>query len=223
MINVLLTDDHHLFREGIARILKDAPGINLVASAQDGGEAIALCGEHLPDVILMDVHMPGVDGIEATRQIQELFPATKILMLTVSENDEDLFAALRGGARGYLLKDTTSHELIESIRRVHAGEAIINPQMTAKLLTEFSALSQNLPAGKSAQMQQEDAKSLTTRERDVLRLVARGLSNKEIGEELAISPHTVKTHLSHVLEKLELNGRVEAAAWAIRHGLLKGD
>lgn len=223
MINVLLVDDHHLFREGIARLLEDAPGISLVASAQNGKDAIALANEHHPDVILMDVHMPGMDGIEATHQIHDTHPQINILMLTVSEKDKDLFAALRCGARGYLLKDTTSQELIEGIRRVHKGEVIINPTMTAKLLNEFNALSQDIPARSTVQMQEDKAHNLTNREREVLRLVARGLSNKEIGDKLAISPHTVKTHLSNTLEKLRLNGRVEAAAWAIRHGLLKGD
>lgn len=223
MIQVLLVDDHHLFREGIARIVDDAPGISLIASAQNGEDAIALASEHRPDVVLMDVHMPVMDGIEATRQIYAAYPEIQILMLTVSENDKDLYAALRCGARGYLLKDTTSQALIDSIRRVHAGEAIINPVMTAKLLDEFSALSQNMPSRASAQIQDQSAESLTARERDVLRLVARGLSNKEIGAKLGISPHTVKTHFSNTLEKLDLNGRVEAAAWAIRHGLLKGD
>jgi DNA-binding NarL/FixJ family response regulator len=223
MIKVLLVDDHHLFREGIARILQDAPGMSLLASAENGVTAITLAKQHQPDVILMDVHMPEVDGIEATRQILQNDPDTQILMLTVSEKDEDLFAALRCGARGYLLKDTTSQELIESIRRVHAGEAIINPLMAAKLLDEFSALSQDMPVRASAQSPDMETEKLTSRERDVLQLVARGLSNKDIGDKLSISPHTVKTHLSNTLEKLNLNGRVEAAAWAIRHGLLKGD
>ncbi len=223
MIRVLLVDDHHLFREGIARLLNDAPGISMVANAQNGEDAIALANEHLPDVILMDVHMPVMDGIDATRQIHEAHPQINILMLTVSEKDKDLFAALRCGARGYMLKDTTSNELIEGIRRVHGGEAIINPTMTAKLLDEFNALSQDIPARSTVQHQNEETEHLTSRERDVLRLVAHGLSNKDIGDKLAISPHTVKTHLSNTLEKLRLNGRVEAAAWAIRHGLLKGD
>lgn len=223
MINVLLVDDHHLFREGIARLLKDAPGITMIASAQNGEDAVALAAQHHPDVILMDVHMPGMDGIEATRQIHAAHPQINILMLTVSENDKDLFAALRCGARGYLLKDTTSQELIEGIHRAYDGQAIINPRMTTKLLDEFNVLSQNMPARSTAQMRDDETENLTSREREVLRLVARGLSNKEIGEKLAISPHTVKTHLSNTLEKLGLHGRVEAAAWAIRHGLLKGD
>jgi len=216
MIKVLLVDDHHLFREGIARILRDAPGITLVGSAQNGVEAVALAKTHSPDVILMDVHMPTMDGIEATRQIREHLPNTRVLMLTVSENDEDLFAALRNGACGYLLKDTTSQFLVESVHRTHAGESMLNPKMASKLLSEFNALSQG-----SLPRSSEDNAGLTNRERDVLRLVARGLSNKEIGKELNITPHTVKSHLSNALDKLQLSGRVEAAAWAIRHGLLK--
>ncbi len=220
MIKVILADDHHLFREGITRILNDAPGITLAGSAKNGEEAIALAEEHEPHVILMDVHMPVVDGIEATHHIHEIYPDIHILMLTVSENDEDLFAALRSGARGYLLKDTTSQNLIESVRRVHTGEAIINPRMTSKLLSEFTALSMGMPPRSSVQTEAQ-GETLTNRERDVLRLVARGLSNKAIGDKLNISPHTVKSHLSNAMEKLHINGRVEAAAWAIRHGLLR--
>lgn len=222
MIKVLLADDHNLFREGIARILRNAPGITLAGLAENGEQAIALAEEHRPDVILMDVHMPEVNGIEATRQISEVHPEIQIIMLTVSDTDADLFAALQYGARGYLLKDTTSQELLDSIHRVQAGEAILNPAMTAKLLTEYSALTQGFPSHSNYE-DPNDHHELTSRERDVLRLVVRGMSNKEIGDKLNISPHTVKSHLSNVLEKLNLNGRVEAAAWAIRHGLLKGD
>ena len=220
MIRVLLSDDHNLFREGIARILQDAPGIEFVGCAQNGAEAVSKAKEHRPDVILMDVHMPVMDGVKATQEIRSMLPETKILMLTVSENDEDLFGALRAGARGYLLKNTTSQNLIEGVRRIAAGDSIINPGMAAKLVDQFAAIS---PETSTPNKYPENiTEEITPRERDVLQLVARGLSNKEIGQELNISPHTVKSHLSNTMEKLGLSGRVEAAAWAIRHGLLNG-
>lgn len=219
MIRVLLSDDHHLFREGLARILQDAPGIECVGCAQNGAEAVSQAKEYQPDVILMDVHMPVMDGVQATQEICAILPETKILMLTVSENDEDLFGALRAGARGYLLKNTTSQNLIEGVRRIAAGDSIINPSMAAKLVDQFTAISPERP--RTGQFQPEAIpEEITPRERDVLQLVARGLSNKEIGQELNISPHTVKSHLGNSMEKLGISGRVKAAAWAIRHGLL---
>lgn len=220
MIKVLLVDDHHLFREGLARLLDDAPGIEFVGSATNGTEAIELTHSHLPDVILMDVNMPGMSGLEATRQIHASYPEIRILMLTISEGGEDLFEAIRVGARGYLLKNSSTQTLLEAIRQVYSGEAPITPAMAVKLVDEFTSLSSSLPP-KSKTYQ--DAEMLTDRERQVLHLVARGMSNKEIGVELSISPLTVKAHLSSILDKLNLRGRVEAAAWAIRHGLMRED
>jgi DNA-binding NarL/FixJ family response regulator len=216
MIKVLLVDDHHLFREGVARILQDAPGIEFVGVATNGVESIELTHTHHPEVILMDVNMPVMSGIEATRQIHASYPEIGILMLTISEGGEDLFEAIRAGARGYLLKNSSTQALLEAIRQVHSGESPITPAMAAKLLDEFTGL----PARPDQVMVVE---TLTDREQQVLRLVARGMSNKEIGVELTISPLTVKAHLSSILEKLDLRGRVEAAAWAIRHGLLRED
>jgi DNA-binding NarL/FixJ family response regulator len=217
MIQVLLTDDHHLFREGLARILKDAPNIELVGCATSGEEAIELMKIQNPDVVMMDINMPGMGGLEAARRIHISHPDTRILMLTISEQEDDLFTAVRIGARGYILKNSTSKELLDGIRQVYEGEAPITPTMAAKLMNEFATLSTT-----TLQTSQDDQVSdtLTQREDEVLRLVARGLSNKEIGSELSISPLTVKAHLSSILEKLHLRGRVEAAAWAIRHGLL---
>ncbi len=220
MIRVLLSDDHNLFREGISRILRDAPGIEFVGDAHNGKEALDLAIKHKPDVILMDVHMPVMDGIEATQKICALLPDTKILMLTISENDDDLFNALRAGARGYLLKNTTSANLIEGVHRIANGDSILNPAMAAKLVDAFTATNpEHAEAGLSLM---DIDNTLTHREQEVLKLVARGLSNKEVGRELCISPHTVKSHLSNAMEKMGINGRVEAAAWAIRHGMLNG-
>jgi DNA-binding NarL/FixJ family response regulator len=220
MIQVLLTDDHHLFREGLSRILMDAPGIDLVGCAKTGEEAIDLVEQHNPDVILMDINMPGMGGLEASRRIRITHPDIRILMLTISEQEEDLFQAIRFGARGYILKNSSSQELLEAIRHVYQGEAPITPAMAVKLLDEFTAL-RSVAAQKSPDRQSADA--LTQREEEVLYLVARGMSNKEIGAELSISPLTVKAHLSSILEKLHLRRRVEAAAWAIRNGLLRNE
>ena len=223
MIRILIADDHHLFREGLTRILNDAPGITVVASASSGEEAIANAAELKPDVVLMDVNMPGIGGVEATRQLHASHPEAHVLMLTVSEQDSDLFAAIRAGARGYLLKNTTSHELITAIQRVHAGEAVVTPVMAAKLLDEFASLPPSTGSTPKRRALESSKEALTDREYDVLRLVARGLSNKEIGKALSISPHTVKAHLRSILDKLHLRSRVEAAAWAVRRGLLRGD
>ncbi len=217
MIKVLLTDDHHLFREGLARILIDAPGIELVASVTTGEDAIIAVEAHQPDVILMDVNMPGIGGLEATQRIRSAHPEIQILMLTISEKEDDLFAAIRFGARGYMLKNASTQELLEAIRQTHAGEAPITPAMAVKLMEEFAALSQATPIPVDPAPELEP---LTDREQEVLRLVAHGMSNKEIGAALSISHLTVKAHLRSILDKLHLRGRVEAAAWAIRHGLL---
>jgi two-component system NarL family response regulator len=219
MIKVLIADDHHLFREGLARIIRDAPGMELVGSAEDGEEAVQLTREHKPDVVLLDVNMPGLSGLDAACQIHENNPQVQILMLTISEKDRDLFTAIRSGARGYLLKNASTQDLLGAIRQVCAGQSPVTPSMAAKLLDEFTTLSSNVIPGVE---KRKEIEKLTDREQEVLRLVARGMSNKEIGEELGISPLTAKAHLSSILEKLRLRGRVEAAAWAIRHGLVPG-
>jgi DNA-binding NarL/FixJ family response regulator len=220
LIKVLIADDHHLFREGLARIISDTPGLDLVGSAVNGEGAIKLAEKYLPDVILMDVNMPGIGGLEASKRICTAFPETQILILTNSEKKEDLFNAIQYGARGYLLKTLSTQRLVEGIRQVHAGESPINPKMASKLLDEVVALSLTAPIKLEKNIKTE---SLTDRECDVLKLVARGLSNKEIGVALSISPLTAKAHLSSILDKLQLRGRVEAAAWAIRHGILRDE
>jgi DNA-binding NarL/FixJ family response regulator len=215
MIKILIADDHRLFREGLARMLSDTSEMMVVASVSNGEEAVAGVGEYRPDVILMDVNMPGLDGIEATRRLHANYPQVHILMLTVSEQDSALFSAVRAGARGYLLKSMSGEELVEAVRRANAGEAIIAPKMAVRLLDAFAAL--------SAEGQQPDSgcDNLTDRERTVLQLVARGLSNKEIAATLSLSPHTAKAHLRSILDKLNLHSRTEAAAWAARHHLEK--
>lgn len=211
MIKILIADDHQLFREGLARVLNDVPDLSVVASASNGEEALARAAETRPNVILMDLNMPVVDGVEATRRLRVTQPQAHILMLTVSEQEQHLFAAIRAGARGYLLKSIESDDLIDAIRRVNVGEAIVVPNMAVKLLKEFAALSS------AVQWHESGGEDLSPRERDVLRLIAQGLSNKEIGAALSLSPHTIKAHLRSILDKLQLRNRAEVAAWAARH------
>lgn len=214
MTRILIADDHHLFRDGLARILNDLPQITVVASVENGDEAIRKAEELKPDVILMDVNMPHVGGVEATRQIHARQPQIKIVMLTISEREDDLFEAIRAGARGYLLKSATSNELMEAIQHVQAGEAMIAPAMAMKLMEVFAA--QHTPTRVA-----DAVDDLTGREHEVLGLVAQGLSNKEIGAQLSLSPHTIKAHLRTILDKLHLRSRAEAAAWAARHDTVK--
>ena len=211
MITLLIADDHQLFREGLARVLNDVPEMTVVATASNGEEALARAIEAKPNVILMDLNMPGVDGVEAARRLRVTQPQSRILMLTVSEQEQHLFAAIRAGARGYLLKSMASDDLIDAIRRANAGEAIVAPSMAAKLLDEFATLSA------ATQWRESGGEDLSQRERDVLRLIAQGLSNKEIGVALSLSPHTIKAHLRSILDKLQLRNRTEVAAWAARH------
>lgn len=210
MIRILIADDHQLFREGLRRILGETPGLKVVACVESGEEAIRRTTELKPDLILMDVNMPGMGGLGAAREIHLRWPGIKIGMLTISEQEADLFAAIRLGARGYILKNAATEDLVSAIRHINAGEAVIAPAMAVKLLDEFAA------AGAEKRRPDDE---LTQREREVLRLVAGGLSNKEIGVRLHLSPHTIKAHLSTILDKLHLRGRAEAAAWAAQHGL----
>jgi DNA-binding NarL/FixJ family response regulator len=212
MISVMIADDHHLFRECLARTLNDDPEIKIVASVSNGRDAVACAAEFMPDVILMDLNMPGLNGVEATRQLRVICPQAPVVMLTVSEQEADLYAAIRAGARGYLLKTATTEQLIEAIQRVHAKEAILEPSMAAKLFDEFAAL----PPTDAMSSRGMDPEQLTPRENEILQLVTRGLTNKEIGLELSLSPHTIKSHLRTILDKLHLRSRSEAAAWAAR-------
>jgi two-component system NarL family response regulator len=217
MIRILIADDHHLFREGLARVLNEAPGMSVVASVSNGLEALSRATEFKPDVILMDVNMPKLGGVEATRQLRKIHPQASVLMLTVSENEQDLYDAIRAGARGYLLKNATSSELIDAIQRVHAKEAILTPGMAAKLLNEFASISPSTVPVNNNGKDDATVGTLTEREREVLQWVVRGMTNKEIGSQLSLSPHTIKAHIRTILEKLHLRSRAEAAAWATRH------
>ena len=207
-VRVLLADDHALFRRGLASLLAGRDDIDVVGEAGSGQEAIDRAHELMPDVILMDVRMPGLNGLEATRRIKEEMPYVRIVILTVSEDDEDLFAALKNGAQGYLLKNIDPEDLIACIHQVQRGEAPLAPPMASKILKEFSAP----PA--------RPGPALTQRERQVLELVARGDANKEIARHLQISENTVKNHLRNILEKLHLQNRVQAVMYALREGLI---
>lgn len=206
-IRLLIVDNHTLFRQGLVSLLQSEPGYEVIGEASSGEEALHRVPELGPDVVLMDVKMPGIGGVEATRRLLEANPEARILMLTVSEEEENLFAAIQVGARGYILKNADAAELLEAIQRVHAGEAMLSPVMTLRLLQALK--SGGIPAPLSEL-------PLTSREQDVFKLLAQGASNRQIAETLMITENTVKTHVRNILEKLELHNRSEVAAYARR-------
>ena len=214
-IRVVICDDHALFRRGLAMVLEEEPGIQVVGEAEDGEAAVAVTVEIVPDVVLMDVRRPKRSGIEATRAIAELVPSTKILMLTVSDEEEDLYEAVKAGAAGYLLKEVSIEAVADAIRSVVSGQSLITPSMASKLLAEFSSMAKRAEAKQSV-----PSPRLTARELEVLRLVAQGMSNKEIAGELYISENTVKNHVRNILEKLHLHSRMEAVMYAVREKIL---
>ncbi len=214
-LKVLLVDDHALFRAGIASLLASRPGVEVVGQAQNGREALEAARKLKPDLVLMDVHMPGVDGIQATRLIKAELPAVKVVMLTVSDQDKDLFEAIKGGAHGYLLKNLEPEELFEYLGGISRGEAPISRTMASRILNEFASQSSREKASAST----ESSGDLTAREREVLKLVAAGATNREIATALTVSENTVKNHLRNILEKLHLENRVQAAAYALKMGL----
>ena len=218
-IRVMIADDHALFRRGLEIVLEGEPGLELVGQASDGQEAVQLAGEVVPDVVLMDIRMPKITGIEAARQMKEVAPSAKIVMLTISDEEEDLFEAIRSGASGYLLKDIPLEELADSVRAVHGGQSLINPSMAGKLLTEFATLARRDSEDEPAK--HAPAPKLTEREMEVLRLVARGLNNRDIAKELFISENTVKNHVRNILEKLQIHSRMEAVMIAVREKLIE--
>jgi len=217
-IRTLIVDDHALFRRGLEMVLESEPGIELVGEAGDGEEAVRVAGESLPDVVLMDIRMPRSSGIEACRALKDVAPSAKIIMLTISDEEEDLFDAIRAGASGYLLKDIPLDEVAAAVRAVHGGQSLINPSMAAKLLTEFAALARR---DEDERPQQVPAPRLTEREIEVLRLVARGMNNRDIAKELFISENTVKNHVRNILEKLQIHSRMEAVMVAVREKLIE--
>jgi DNA-binding NarL/FixJ family response regulator len=216
VVRVLVCDDHAVVRRGLAIVLEGDAAIELVGEAVDGEEAVARAIELMPDVVLMDVRMPKLSGIEATRRIGREVPATKILMLTVSDEEDDLYEAVKAGASGYLLKDISIEAVADAVRALMAGHSLITPSMAAKLLAEFSNLARQAEAPRPLV-----APRLTDREVEVLRLVATGMSNREIGARLVIAENTVKNHVRNILEKLHLHTRTEAALYAVRQNIIE--
>jgi NarL family two-component system response regulator LiaR len=212
-VRVLIADDHAIVRKGIRALLSEADGFEIVGEAGNGREAVLLAGETHPDVILMDLLMPGMDGIEATRQITTRQPKTRILVLTSFAADSKVFPAIKAGALGYLLKDSSPEELVRAIRQVHRGEPSLHPAIARKLLEEIARPAELQPA----------PEALTDREMTVLRLIAQGLSNQEIADRISVSEPTVRTHVSRVLGKLHLASRTQAALYAFREGLTDPD
>jgi NarL family two-component system response regulator LiaR len=210
VIRVLVADDHAVVRQGLRTFLELQDDIAVVADVGDGEAALSAVESHRPDVVLMDLVMPGVGGIEAIRRLRELRPQTRVLVLTSFLDDEKLFPAVRAGAAGYLLKDVEPAELVRAIHTVADGEALLHPAVAARLMEEFSEVER--PAAEEA---------LTAREREVLELIARGLPNKLIARELEIAEKTVKAHVSSILSKLGLTDRTQAALYAVRAGLIE--
>jgi DNA-binding NarL/FixJ family response regulator len=214
-IRVLVADDHALYRRGLEMVLAAEDGIEIVGEAGDGAEAIRRVEELLPDVVLMDIRMPRRSGIEACTAIKDVVPSTKIVILTISDEESDLYEAVRAGANGYLLKDVPGEEIAAGIRAVASGQSLISPSMASKLLTEFASMIK-----KSDERPQLPVPRLTERELEVLKLVARGLPNRDIAKELFISENTVKNHVRNILEKLQLHSRMEAVIYAVREKIL---
>jgi len=206
---VLLADDHSLFRKGLASLLSSNKGFKVVGEAQDGTEALNKAKDLKPDLILMDVYMPGGNGLEATRRIKETLPSVKVVILTVSEEDKNLFEAIKCGAHGYLLKKIEPRDLFEMLRGVFRGEAPISRATAAKILNEFAA-----QAHRATEEMPEER--LSPKEREVIEFLTKGWTNKEIGNKLGITENTVKNHLKNILDKLHLENRVQAAAFALQ-------
>jgi DNA-binding NarL/FixJ family response regulator len=213
-IRILVVDDHALFRRGLEMVLAQEPDLELVGEAADGAEAVQKAADLLPDIVLLDVRMPRRGGIEACAAIKEVAPSAKIIMLTMSDEEADLYDAIKAGANGYLLKEISIDEVASGIRAVHEGQSLISPSMASKLLSEFASM-----VKKTDRRDQVPLPRLTERELQVLKLVARGLNNREIARQLFISENTVKNHVRNILEKLQLHSRLEAVFYAVREKL----
>lgn len=218
-IRILLIDDHTLFRSGIRALLQRQPDFAVVDEAADGVEGLKRAKQHRPDVILLDLNMPGLSGLETLALLAQDLPDTAVLILTVSEEAEELASALRGGARGYLLKNIEADFLASAIRRAASGEPVISDGMTAKLVAQFRAPAQpSAPPGPSSPGAGDGAR-LTVREREIVRGLTRGESNKQIARDLGVAESTVKIHVQNILKKLNLASRVQVAVFAVEHGL----
>lgn len=220
MIRVLLVDDQTLVRQGIQMLLEIEADIQVVGQAANGREALHMVEDLRPDVVLMDVRMPEMDGVAATQAISASFPDTGVIILTTFEDDEFVFGGLEAGARGYLLKDISSEEMAQAIRKVAAGEALIQPSITRKVLAEFSRLATAAEKSANKPLQPALVEPLTEREQEVLNALAKGLSNREIARQLVITEGTVKNHVSSLIAKLEVRDRTQAVLKAQELGLI---
>jgi DNA-binding NarL/FixJ family response regulator len=210
---VLLVDDHDLFRTGLKTLLEEQ-GIRVVGEAANGQMALRLVSELAPEVVIMDLNMPGLSGVATTREVSSLSPLTRVVVLTISSDDNDVMDAVMAGACGYLLKDSSIHDLVGGIRAAAAGESLISPQIAAKVLQRLRA------QGTSTDVAEKLTAELSDREIEVLKLIANGKDNAEIARELFISPKTVKNHISNILMKLQIENRIQAAVYAVRSGIV---
>ncbi len=221
-MHVLLADDHRLLIEGLSNLLA-AHGIEVVGTASDGLEAVAMAQQLNPDLILMDIRMPRCNGLEATRRIKARQPEIKVVMLTTSAEDQDLFDSVKSGACGYLLKSMSGEDFVEALRGVETDVPPFSPGLASRLLSEFARLSQPAPAGPAAQAEGLETERLTGRQTQVLRLVAEGLTYKEVGERLALSERTVRFHMAEIMARLHLQNRSQVLAYAGKLGLKPPD
>lgn len=216
MIGVLIADDHTLVRQGIRMLLETQPDIRVLGEASDGGQVVQLARQLHPDVVVMDIAMPNMDGLEATREIKRELPNTQVLMLTMYEGDEYFFKVIAAGAAGYVLKRAAADDLLAAVRSVAQGQVVLNPSLVKKLVADYVGRAQanehewhTVPLG------------LTPREQEVLTLIAGGYANREIAEKLGVSLSTIQTHYAHLIEKLNLRNRTELVKYALRHGLIE--
>ena len=212
-LRVLVVDDHDLFRTGLRNLLEEQ-GVNVVGEAENGETAIRLASDLAPDVVIMDLNMPGFGGVETTRRLSSLAPLSRVVVLTISADDDDVMNAVMAGACGYLLKDSSIQELIAGISAASAGESLISPQIAAKVLQRLRAQSKDADAAETIRAE------LSDRELQVLKLIANGKDNAQIARELFISPKTVKNHISNILMKLQIENRIQAAVYAVRSGIV---
>ena len=210
---MLVVDDHDLFRTGLRNLLEEE-GVNVVGEAENGETAIRLASDLTPDVVIMDLNMPGAGGVETTRRLSNLAPLSRVVVLTISADDDDVMNAVMAGACGYLLKDSSIQELIAGIRAASEGESLISPQIAAKVLQRLRAQSKDADAAEVIRAE------LSDRELEVLKLIANGKDNAQIARELFISPKTVKNHISNILMKLQIENRIQAAVYAVRSGIV---
>lgn len=224
MIRVMVVDDHKLFRRGLIALLAQEEGLEIVGEAADGAEALRRAEELKPDLVLLDNHMPGVRGVDLLPGLREVLPQAQVLMLTVSEDEQDLTDALRGGAAGYLLKTMDGPDLAAALRRAHEGESVVSPEMMSKLVSALRASALPAPAPQVAALAEtavapDVEAGLSPREGEILREIVQGASNKEIARRLGIAETTVKIHVQHILRKLGLSSRVQVAVWASERGI----